>query len=158
MILRKIELKDKNLLENMMQLYLHDISINFPIDFDSTTCKYYYDLDSYFEKNIAFFIENEKQEKLGFILIDLLSNTSFEISEMFILNNYKRQGIGEKAIKDIFKKYRGDWIVKAVPLSTVAEKFWNNVINNYTNGNYNIDHIGKYNRAIFKFVNNKPSI
>jgi predicted acetyltransferase len=153
MILRKIELKDKNLLENMMQLYLHDISINFPIDFDSTTCKYYYDLDSYFEKNIAFFIENEKQEKLGFILIDLLSNTSFEISEMFILNNYKRQGIGEKAIKDIFKKYRGDWIVKAVPLSTVAEKFWNNVINNYTNGNYNIDHIGKYNRSIFKFNN-----
>src|SRR5574344_2043818 len=145
MSLRKIGLKDKNLLENFIQLYLHDISINFPIDFDSTTCKYDYDLDSYFEKNVAFFIENEKQEKLGFILIDLLSNTSFEISEMFILNNYKRQGIGEKAIKDIFKKYRGDWIVKAVPLSTVAEKFWNNVINNYTNGNYNIDHIGKYN-------------
>ena len=153
MILRKIELKDKNLLENMMQLYLHDISINFPIDFDSTTCKYDYDLDSYFEKNVAFFIENEKQEKLGFILIDLLSNTSFEISEMFILNNYKRQGIGEKAIKDIFKKYRGDWIVKAVPLSIVAEKFWNNVINNYSNGKYNIDHMGKYKRAIFKFNN-----
>jgi predicted acetyltransferase len=153
MLLRKIELKDKNLLENMMQLYLHDLSLYFPIEFDSTKCKYDYNLDSYFEKNVAFFIENEKQEKLGFILIDLLSNTSFEISEMFILNNYKRKGVGEKAVKDIFNKYRGDWIVKAVPLSTVAEKFWNNVINNYTNGKYSIDHIGKYNRAIFKFNN-----
>src|SRR5574344_235169 len=153
MSLRKIGLKDKNLLENMMQLYLHDISIYFHIDFDSTTCKYDYNLDSYFEKNVAFFIENEKQEKLGFILIDLLSNTSFEISEMFILNNYKRKGIGEEAVKNIFNEYRGNWIVKAVPLSIVAEKFWNNVINNYTNGKYSIDHIGKYKRAIFKFNN-----
>ena len=105
--------------------------------------------------------------KMNYLLIDNTTDAGMQkslstrsgrtIYEQWVHIHSVRMQWFEICAKDIFKKYRGDWIVKAVPLSTVAEKFWNNVINNYTNGNYNIDHIGKYNRAIFKFNNkNKP--
>ena len=49
--------------------------------------------------------------------------------------------------------YNGNWIIKAVPNSKTAENFWYNVINEYTNNNFELEHIGKYERAEFKFNN-----
>lgn len=41
--LKKIELEKKHILDNLMQLYLHNICLSFPIDFDSNTGIYKYD-------------------------------------------------------------------------------------------------------------------
>ena len=78
----------------------------FPITFNSSKCEYIYDdLDKYFNDNYAYFIKNEK-EVLGFILVDDNKNCNYEISEMFVLNNYKGKNIGEKVILEIFNIYR----------------------------------------------------
>lgn len=150
--LRKVPKKEKKKLENLIQLYLHDLSLYFPIDFDTKTCKYNYDLTSYFENNIAYFIERDKNI-LGFILVDLNENNNYEISEILVLNNYKKQKIGEQAIFKIFDKYKGNWTIKAVPMSPIAEHFWTNTIKKYTNNNFKLTHTGKYNRAEFYFNN-----
>ena len=53
--LKKIELEKKHILDNLMQLYLHNISLSFPIDFDSNTGIYKYDdIEKYFEKYFTF--------------------------------------------------------------------------------------------------------
>ena len=67
--LKEIELEKRDILNNLMQLYLHNISLNFPMDFDSNTGMYGYDdIEKYFENdnNKAFFIlkENEIAKKL----------------------------------------------------------------------------------------------
>ena len=49
--------------------------------------------------------------------------------------------------------YRGNWVIKVVPNSIQAEIFWNKVIYNYTNNNFKVDHVGKYERAVFTFNN-----
>ena len=49
--LEKIIKDEKHKLENLLQLYLHDLSLYFPIDFDTKTCQYKYNLETYFYNN-----------------------------------------------------------------------------------------------------------
>lgn len=51
--LEKVRLEDRNKLERLLQLYLHDLSLYFPITFNSDICQYEYDLDKYFIDNYA---------------------------------------------------------------------------------------------------------
>lgn len=152
--IKKVGLKEREKLEKLLQLYLHDLSLYFPISFNSDECKYEYDLNKYFENDYAFFIELD-HNILGFILVDYNKNNNYEISEMFVLNNYKGHKIGEQAVTKIFDMYKGNWTIKAVPSSPVAESFWKKVVDNYTNGNFKLEHTGKYNRAELFFTNKK---
>lgn len=153
-VVEKINKKDKEKLEQLIQLYLHDLSLYFPILFNSDICKYDYNLDKYFEDNYAYFIKSN-DNILGFVLIDDNKDSNYEISEIFVLNNYKHKKVGEQAVIKIFNKYKGNWIIKAVPSSIVAESFWKKVIGKYTNNDYELKYTGKYNRPEFYFCNYK---
>ena len=60
------------------ELYLHDLSLYFPISFNSDVCKYDYNLDKYFEDNYAYFIKSN-DNILGFVLVDDNKNGNYEI-------------------------------------------------------------------------------
>ena len=151
MKLREITIQEQKKLEKLIQLYLHDISKYFKIDFNSNTCEYLYNLSTYFQKNKAYFIE-VNNNIVGFILLDI-NIDNYEISEIFILNNYKNNHYGEEAITTIFNMYKGNWIIKAVPNSNIAENFWNKVITKYTKNKYKVIKTGKYNRPEYYFNN-----
>lgn len=150
----KVNNNNKNKLNRLMQLYLHEISSVFPIDFDSKKCIYIYDdLDKYINDSTKYaFLIKENECIKGFILADQ-DGSEMSIQEIFVLNNYKRNGIGEQAACTIFNKFKGNWTIKAVPKSIDAELFWKKTITDYTSGNYNMERIGKYNRAVFTFNN-----
>jgi len=146
--------KDKYILENMFQLYLHEISLYFPMNFNSLNGKYIHGgLEKYFDasENQAYFIK-EINNIIGFILYVKSDNLNI-LQEIFILNNFKNQGFGEIAAVKMFNNKKGEWIIKSLPLSPGAERFWKKSISNYTNGNYEIEHTGKYERAVFTFKN-----
>lgn len=149
----KVNKNEKEKLEKLLQLYLHDLSIYFPLDFDSEKCEYKYDLDKYFNNDFAYFIKSDNNI-LGFIPIDNNGESNYEISEMFVLNNYKNKKVGTISVIKAFALYKGKWTIKAVPKSEIAEKFWVKVISEYTNNNYELYHIGKYDRAELYFSNN----
>ncbi len=149
----------KEILERLMQLYLHNISLDFPIELNSQTALYDYDLEPYFNNPNykAYFIKNNN-ELTGFVLINLEKNQNV-VQELFILNNYKRKGIGRIVINKVFTKFKGNWIVRVLPCSLKAEQFWINVIKDYTKDNFNLEYVGKYKRAILTFNNeNKKSL
>ena len=151
--LEKVTAGERNKLEKLLQLYLHDLSMYFPITFDSSNCEYIYDdLDKYFSDNYAYFIKC-KNDICGFILVDNNQDDNYEISEIFVLNNYKGKKIGETAVAKIFDMYKGNWVIKAVPSSPIAENFWTKTVDNYTNGDFKIEHTGKYARAELYFRN-----
>lgn len=150
--IEKVKEDERHKLEKLLQLYLHDLSFYFPIPFNSVLCEYEYDLSKYFENNFAYFILSGN-DILGFILVDDNFNNNYEISEMFVLNNYKGKKIGEQAVTKVFDIYKGNWIIKSVPLSPIAEAFWKKTVNNYTNGNFKIEYTGKYSRAELYFTN-----
>ena len=152
--LKEIKLDKKHILEKLIQLYLHNISLSFPMGFNSNTGMYdYEDIKKYFNnnENKAFLILKENAIA-GFILIDLLKEKNI-IQEMFVLNNYKRQGIGKKAVRLIFDMFKGNWEVKSLPCSESAEKFWISTIKEYTKNNFHLNYIGKFNRAVLTFNN-----
>lgn len=145
-----VEKKEKNILNNLLQLYLHEISFYFPIQFDSLKGEYQYEnLDIYFnnQTNKAYFIKADL-DIIGFLLINKEEDTNI-IQEIFVLNNYKNKGIGEKAVVLLIKE--GKWLIKSLPNSLLAEKFWDKTISKITNGNYLVEHIGKYERAVYRF-------
>ena len=150
--IEKVNSNEREQLERLLQLYLHDISLYFPITFNSKTCEYDYNLDSYFDVNYAYFIKSNN-EILGIILIDHNSKDRYEISEFFVLNNYKRRKVGNIAAKKVFDLYKGNWTIKAVPSSPIAETFWINTVDEYTNGKFQLEHTGKYNRLEIYFNN-----
>lgn len=149
----KVNKNEKEKLEKLLQLYLHDLSIYFPLDFDSEKCEYKYDLDKYFNNDFAYFIKSDNNI-LGFILIDNNGESNYEISEMFVLNNYKNKKVGTISVIKAFALYKGKWTIKAVPKFEIAEKFWVKVVSEYTNNNYELYHTGKYDRAELYFSNN----
>ena len=112
---------------------------------DSTQNKYFID-------NYAYFIKSDN-DILGFVLIDDNRNNNYEISEIFVLNNYKRNKIGKEVAIKVFDMYKGNWTIKAVPNSKVAESFWKMVVKDYTNNNYIEKYTGKYNRLEIYFSN-----
>lgn len=154
--LNEIKIDKKDILDKLIQLYLHNISLYFPIDFNTKTEKYNYeDIEKYFndDNNKAFLILNENKV-VGFILINLLGEKNI-VQEMFVLNNYKRKGIGKKSISMIFDKFHGNWEIKSLPCSKSAEKFWISAIKEYTKGDFNLEYIGNFNRAVLTFNNEK---
>lgn len=145
-----VEKKEENILNNLLQLYLHEINFYFPIQFDSLKGEYQYEnLDIYFnnQNNKAYFIKS-KLDIIGFLLINKKEDTNI-IQEIFVLNNYKNKGIGKKVVALLIKK--GKWLIKSLPNSPLAEKFWDKTICKITNGNYLVEHIGKYERAVYRF-------
>lgn len=152
--LKEINFEKKEILNNLMQLYLHNISFNFPMDFDSNTGMYEYDdIEKYLKNDSskAFFILKE-QEIAGFMLIDLSDEKNI-VQEMFVLNNYKRKGVGKIAVSLLFDKFKGSWEIKSLPCSENAEKFWISSVKEYTDGKFNLEYVGKFNRAVLTFNN-----
>jgi predicted acetyltransferase len=155
MNLEIIRTNNKELVSNLLQIYLSDVCNYFPMDMDQETGLYIYDdISKYLENNNTNYAYIIKYNNMiaGFSLIDFVED-SYIVQEMFILNEYKGKGLGGTAISKIFDMHKGNWIVRSLPGSPKAENFWTKTVNKYTNNKFEIDHIGKYNRAVLKFNN-----
>lgn len=150
----KVEKEERSKLDNLLQMYLHNISLYFPIAFNSEEGKYCYDdISKYFDNpaNDAYFFK-EDNDIVGFAFVDKVEE-GYCVQEFFIMNNYKRNGFGKKFAYKIFDKHNSNWVIKSLPKSPVAEQFWEKIIKDYTNNNYEKELVGWYNRAEFRFNN-----
>src|SRR5574344_1146042 len=133
--LERIENKDKSILNNLFQLYLHDITATLPMEVNEHGLFEYNEIDYYFNGEInhfAYFIKVDNHYA-GFALIDNnflvleKKDNSYNFSELFILNAYKGKGIGKETAFKIFDMHKGNWEVKPVPRSERAKKFWERI-------------------------------
>jgi predicted acetyltransferase len=73
------------------------------------------------------------------VLIDNVGvNTlvDYNIAEFFILQKYRRKGVGTYVAQYIFDRFRGNWEVMQALSHKAAQMFWRKVIAQYTSGNY----------------------
>ena len=54
----------------------------------------------------------------------------------YVLPEYRRNHIGKKVAFLVFDMYPGNWEVEPIENSNEACRFWENVVINYTNNNY----------------------
>lgn len=159
--LKQINNQNLNILKNLFQLYIHDISKELPWDCDDNGIFEAYSLSEWIENKDNFGYLIYVEDKLaGFVMVDkefkVLENqaNNYNLSEIFILNNYKGKGLASGVVKQVFNICKGNWECRPVPKSISALTFWERVfVNDFP---YNVTkHEWKENRFAFTFSNIK---
>ena len=124
----------KSVLRNLIKIYCYEWSQYNGIDIDQNgDYAFEHDLDRFFinDNHYAYFIMY-KDNIIGFVLvdtdIDYYKESNYAISEFFVLNKYRKLGIGKQAAIEIFKRHKGKWEIKMHPKNKGSIKFWKIVV------------------------------
>lgn len=132
---------DATLLENLLQLYVHDLSEIFPIDTDPTGRFAYDRLPLYWtETDRRFpFLIRRAGHPIGFALATRGSPatddpTDLDVAEFFVLRRYRRGGIGTVTARLLWNAMPGRWVVRVSDGNRGGVSFWRAVVRAYTGG------------------------
>jgi predicted acetyltransferase len=86
------------------------------------------------------------EEPVGFAMVRRRSASSptvsppaaleFSMAEFFIARPWRRRGIGAEAVRLLFDRFAGQWLISEHVRNTTAVKFWRRVVSGYTQGKY----------------------
>jgi len=143
-VLRQVELADREILANLLEKYDYEFSQYDGRDVNNLGLYGYKYLDYYWtaDNRWAYFIE-VGGKLAGFVMVNDFPEaedrkTDFSIAEFFVMYKYRQNGIGKKALFMVLGLHKGKWQLKKHPDNTVSALFWDEVINEYTNGNYEL--------------------
>ena len=133
LILKEVLLTEKLILKNLFSLYLHDLSkFTSQIELGVDGSFEYEELEAFWEIDglSPYFILID-ENIIGFILLVerpfLKKDFDFGVNDLFILNNYKRQGLGSKAVKKLFQVKKGKYFVIELLENRPAVLFWKRI-------------------------------
>jgi predicted acetyltransferase len=133
---------DAELLGNLMELYVHDLSAIFlQVELGPNGRFGYPHLDSYLaraEGKRAFVMRCEGRVA-GFALVKRGSPASDDpnvqdVAEFFVLRRFRARGVGRVAAERLWSDLPGSWIVRASAKNPAAVAFWRRVVSGYTRG------------------------
>jgi predicted acetyltransferase len=144
--LEKVDETKKDILYRLLQFSLYDGSQYIDNELNDDCLYDYKWFNNYFtdDNRDAFFIK-DNDNYIGFVMVNenLKFNKSGKcIAEFLVIPRYRRCHIGKKVAYDIFNMYDGLWEVQPMENNPIAYVFWKNIINEYTNGNYEIKNDG----------------
>lgn len=102
--LTKITKNNLNILKNLFQLYIHDISKELTWETDKDGLFFAYSLEEWLDNKDNFgFLIYVGHNLAGFVMIDkefkvLGTTDALNLSEIFVLNSYKNKGIEKKLL------------------------------------------------------------
>lgn len=153
----EIEENDKNIIYNLMQLYIYELSF-----FEDETAAFpmldsgLYVMNKYVERywndeNRHPYILKCNNELAGFVLQRYNEENMNEIAEFFVLNKYRKIGAGTFMANKMFQLYNGKWEVRTLKKNERAQKFWRKTIKDFTNDNFEEKYIRNNSRLAFYF-------
>lgn len=128
-ILKEVQVLDKEKLWNIFQKYFHEMTAYYDMDMDERGNYPYKYFDNYFEEaeRTALFIYHD-EILIGFAMINnysCLGNCiDYAIAEFTIFPKYRKRGFGIETIQKIFEKYHGKWEIKYSNKNKSAEVLW----------------------------------
>lgn len=130
--------REKSVLDNLMQLYLHDLSEYFG---SGPGAAGLFDLGAY----ELYWIDSAHQAFLirtgghlaGFAFVHETSTGAYTMAEFFILRAFRRSGLGTRAARALFDRFHGERTVAELESNLPAQRFWRRVISDYTSGRFN---------------------
>lgn len=142
--LNLVSVDEKEILKNLLEKYDYEFSQWNHRDVNKLGLYGYDYLDCYWTEpnRFAYFIMVENQ-LAGFVMVNDYPEvedevTDFVIAEFFVMYKYRKKGVGKKAAFAVFDKHHGKWQLKRHPHNIASVYFWNNVVNEYTKGNYRL--------------------
>jgi predicted acetyltransferase len=76
------------------------------------------------------------EERAGFAMVHRPSPAEYSMAEFFIARPWRRLGIGAQAVRLIFDRFAGQWLITEHTSNTAAVEFWRRVVARYTEGSY----------------------
>lgn len=157
--IEKIEIAQKPVLRNLMELYRYDFSEFDQEDVSDFGLYGYEYIDHYWteEGRHPFFIKVDDR-LAGFALIRQVHSSENSskinyVSEFFVMKKYRGKGIGKTAAVKIFDMFLGEWKVSEIETNKPAQVFWRKVILEYTKGNFEEIREDDWEGPIQKFSN-----
>ncbi|MCB0826978.1 MAG: GNAT family N-acetyltransferase [Armatimonadetes bacterium] len=154
--LEKVDASEAHILDNLIQLYLHEMGRFMHHEMD--------DFGRFEHDHLPAFVEatdkdaylvRVKGKLAGFVLVRDLSSLSnkpiHSISEFFILESYRRLGIGEEIARILFEMRHGTWQIGVHNENNVARTFWRNVIYRYTGSKYREIKVSGWDGPVYEF-------
>jgi predicted acetyltransferase len=142
--IRQGRVDQKPIFDNLLNLYLHDLSAYTGAGPDARGRFRYRYLDAYWtaegeaEGRVPFLILVDG-EIAGFALRSGESRLGHDgatsyVAEFFVARRWRRSGVGARAARMLFDRFPGRWEVFQLRRNTGAGAFWRSVINDYTDG------------------------
>lgn len=138
-----VGIEDKEILKNLLEKYNYEFSQYDNRDVNKFGLYGYKYLDYYWteENRWAFFIVADGN-LAGFAMVNDFpvskEKTDYSLSEFFVMYKYRRCGVGKYAAIKVFDMFHGKWQLKRHPKNIGSVHFWNNVVNEYTKGNFKL--------------------
>lgn len=140
--IERVKIDQSDILLNLIEKYEYEFSQWNKRDIDESGLFGYPNLDDYFNKEHygAFFIMADGK-LAGFAMIDNQAevddrDTDFRMAEYFILHKYRRYGLGKLAFLELLAMHPGKWQLRLHPHNEASVYFWERVVSEYTNGDY----------------------
>ena len=142
---------DGDLLANLLELYMHDLSEIFSIEIGADGRFGYDKLPLYWsepDRRFAFLIKYRDRVS-GFALVTRGSPASdnpddLDLAEFFVLRSKRRAGVGGRAAALLWSRLRGQWVVRVAETNRAGLPFWEATVRDYTKGAFTrTSHPGK---------------
>lgn len=147
-LVRLVKKNEEQILSNLLQKYLYEMSQFFDDKMDSEGNYPYQYLPLYFtdDDRSAYFIY-DNDERIGFALINAYSLTDEKINnciaEFTIFPVYRNKGNGLNAVEALRKERTGKWQLKYSTDNVRAERFWNVVKDRYNGIMFPMSELGR---------------
>ncbi|WP_025783398.1 GNAT family N-acetyltransferase [Sporosarcina sp. D27] len=131
--LQEVNEEEVHILRNLYSLYLHDLSSfteNIVLGKDGSF--HFDDIEMFWnvEGLTPFFLKYE-DEIIGFLLLlerpFLKKEMDFGVNDIFILNKFRRKGLGKQILEKLFKEKPGKYFVIELLENKSAVLFWKKV-------------------------------
>lgn len=129
--------QDRELLWNINQKYLYEMTNYYDDEMDMLGNLNYGYFDAYFTDPMrkAFFLRDDEGKLVGFAMIHPYSNleekSDYVLAEFTIFPMYRRKHLAKEAAGMIFEQFKGCWEVKYNKRNIAAKILWNKVTEKY---------------------------
>ncbi|MGW0705217.1 GNAT family N-acetyltransferase [Streptomyces sp. NPDC002643] len=128
----------KQILENLMQLYLHDFSEIVPVELSAQGMFDYPWLGSYFttpEREAYLITSGGRLAGFAMIRCDVEGDEgTWDVSEFFVARGHRRSGVARKAAGQLFRRHPGTWTLSYLHDNAPAARLWPAVVEGVADG------------------------
>jgi predicted acetyltransferase len=125
-------------LENLLELYIHDFSEIVPVDVGEDGRFGYRDLPLYWSETNHHAVLARLEDKLaGFALVRQVPDAfgdgeAWDMAEFFVLRRYRHRGVGTALTESVWKQFPGAWQIRVRAENLSARHFWRSAIAKFT--------------------------
>lgn len=140
--LRLASTSEKGLMSNLLQLYMYDFTEFTDVDINpSGLYNIFSDFDLFWENQKEFkpYVFRVNDAIAGFALVKEITTETRKynyLAHFFVLRKFRRQGIGKEAAVHLFRTLKGEWELYQIIRNEPAQKFWAQIIDDFTDGEY----------------------